>query len=212
MGISTVIADFSFRCKLGPGMRSSFVIKQNSGVTHDLKYLFIFRYLVFEMGDIALDKAILISMILESLLYGSQPKSFSSRSSTNKLGLRIFTVMFGFTLWVLIHERVGRINMRLLLPALALYALATAVSQLMESMPRMVHLILDFVKHLTIGAYRNVKAFITYRDTPGGPIAYLNNLSGASNLIKDLFYVLQTLLGDFCLVRKCDYHSLLRCT
>ena len=87
------------------------------------------------MGGIALDKAILISIILESLLYGSQPKSFSSCSITNKLGLGIFTVMFGFTLWVLIHERSGRINMRLLLPALALYALATAVSLLIESIP-----------------------------------------------------------------------------
>ena len=164
------------------------------------------------MGGIALDKAILISMIFESLLYGSRRKSFGSCSITNKLGLGIFTVMFGFTLWVLIHERIGRINMRLLLPALALYALATAVSQLMESMPRMVHLTLDFVKHLAFDAYRNVKAFIAYRDTPGGPIAYLNNSSGASNLIKNSIYVLQILLGDFCLVRKYDYHSSLRCT
>jgi len=87
-------------------------------------------------------------------------------------------------LWVLIHDRGGRINMRLLLPALALYALATA--------------------HLTIDAYRSVKAFIAYRDAPGGPIAYLNNLSSASNLIKDSFYGIQTLLGDFCLIYRCS--------
>ena len=123
-----------------------------------------------------------------------------------KLGLGIFTVMFGFTLWVLIHERTGRINMRLLLPTLALYALATAVSHLIESIS---NLMSYSVKHLTIDAYRSVKAFITYRDTPGGPIVYLKNLSSMSNLIKNLFYVLQTLLGDFCLVRKYDryYHS-----
>ena len=79
------------------------------------------------MGGIALDQAILISMILESLLHGNPPKH--SCSITNKISSGIFTVMFGFTLWVLIHERRGRVNMRLLLPALVLYTLATAVSQ-----------------------------------------------------------------------------------
>ena len=82
------------------------------------------------MGGITLDKAVLISLILESLLYGNRPKSSVSSSITNKFESGIFTVMFGFTLWVLIHERGGRINVRLLLPALVLYALATAVSQL----------------------------------------------------------------------------------
>ena len=85
-------------------------------------------------------------MILESFLYGNRSKSSSSYSITNKLESGIFTVMFGFTLWVLIHERRGRINMRLLLPALSLYALATAVSQLMESILRIIHLMLDCVQ------------------------------------------------------------------
>ena len=98
------------------------------------------------MGGIALDKAILVSMILESLLYGSRSKSSGSYSITNKLGSGIFTVMFGFTLWVLIHERRGRINLRLLLPALALYALATAVSQIMEPILRIIRLMLDYVQ------------------------------------------------------------------
>ena len=166
------------------------------------------------MGGITQDKANLISMIVESLLHGSRPKSSRFCWITNKLGSGILTVMFGFTLWVIIHERSGRINMKLLLPSLALYALATAVSQLMESMPRIIHLTLDYVKHLATDAYRTVKSFITYRDAPGGPIAYLNNLSSASNLLRSSFHVLQTLLGDFCLVRKyhCYHHSLLRCT
>ena len=110
--------------------------------------------------------------------------------------------MFGFTLWVLIHERSGQINMRLLLPALVLYALATAVGRFIESILRIIHLMLDCVKHLTIDAYRIVKAFVTYRDAPGGPIAYFANLSNPSYLIGSLFYALQTLLGDFCMVRK----------
>ena len=165
------------------------------------------------MGGIAVDKAILIFLILESLLHGNRPKSSSSVSNTNKIGSGIYTVFFGFTLWVLIYERSNRVNMtRLLLPALALYALATAVSHILESMPWIIHLML-YVKHLTVDAYRDVKAFITYRDAPGGPIAYLGNFSSASYLLKASLYVLQTLLGDFCLVRKyCYYHSSLRCT
>ena len=59
---------------------------------------------------------------------------------------------------------------------------------------------LDYFKHLTIDVYRCVKAFITYQGVPGGTMAYLANLSSASNLLRSSFYVLQTLLGDFCMV------------
>ena len=195
-----------------PGWDTSFM--NNSSFTRNLWYLIVSWYLVFEMGSITSDKANIISMVVESLLYGSIPKSSGFRSITNKRGSGIFTVMFGFTLWVIIYERSGRMNMKLLLPSLALYALATAVSHLMESTPRIIHLTLDYIKHLTTNAYRIVKSFITYRDAPGGPIAYLNNLSSVSFLLRSSFHVLQTLLGDFCLVRKyhCYHHSLLRCT
>ena len=121
--------------------------ENNSSFTHDLQYLVALRYLVFEMGSIAPDKVIFISMILESLLYGSRRKSFGPCSTTNKLGLGIFTVMFGFTLWVLIHERSGRINTRLLLPTLALYTLATAVSHLIEFMHWITHLLHQAFDH-----------------------------------------------------------------
>ena len=195
---------FLHQCKLGPGVRSSFCDwpQNNSSFTHDLQYLVVFRYLVCEMGGISLDEAALISMILECLLYGSWPKSFSSCLIANELGSGIFTVMFGFTLWVLIHKRIGRINMRLLLPTIGLYALATAVSQLTKSMPWMIHLTLDCVKHLIVDAYRSVRAFITYRDAPGGPIAYFTSISSASNLLRSSFYILQTLLADSCMVKK----------
>ena len=111
--------------------------------------------------------------------------------------------MFGFTLWVLIHERRGRINMRLLLTALALYALAIAVSHLIESMPRIIHFMLDCFKHLTVNVYQGVKAFITYRDAPTG-------VSSPSNLLRSSLYVLQTLLGDLCLVRKYYCYTIAR--
>ena len=47
-------------------------------------------------------------------------------------------------------------------------------------------------------------AFTTYRNTPGGPMAHVTNVSSATYLLRSTFYVLQTLLGDSCLVRK--YH------
>ena len=48
--------------------------------------------------------------------------------------------------------------------------------------------------------------FVT--DAPGGPVAYFGGFSKVINLLRPLFYALETLLGDFCLVRKyCYYHS-----
>ena len=163
------------------------------------------------MGGIALDQAVLISMIVESLLYGNRFKYSGSFSiPNNKLWSGIFTIMIGFTFWVLIHNN-SRINIKLLLASLVIYVLGTAVSQLrVESIARIIHLMLDCIKHLTTDAYRIVKAFITYRDSQGGPIAYLTNLSSTSYLLKSSFYTLQTLVGDFYMVRKYHYSSSLR--
>ena len=46
-----------------------------------------------------------------------------------------------------------------------------------------------------------VNSFIAYRDAPGGPVAYFGDFSKVVNLLRPLFYALETLLGDFCLVR-----------
>ena len=73
---------FSVSCKLGVAVRSS-VINQNSKL-HSRPTIPL--HLIFEMGAITLDKVIFISMILESLVYGSRPKS--SCSVTDKLGVR----------------------------------------------------------------------------------------------------------------------------
>ena len=58
-----------------------------------------------------------------------------------------------------------------------------------------------------------VNVFITYGDAPGGLMAYFGDFSKVVNLLRPLFYALETLLGDFCLVRKyCYYHSSPQCT
>ena len=51
-----------------------------------------------------------------------------------------------------------------------------------------------------------VNSFITYRDAPGGPVAYFGDFSKVVNLLRPLFYALETLLGDFCLVRNYYYY------
>lgn len=51
-------------------------------------------------------------------------------------------------------------------------------------------------------AYRVVAGFITYRDAPGGPVAYLNNLANSVYLFKSTLYVIQTLVGDSYMVRS----------
>ena len=41
-------------------------------------------------------------------------------------------------------------------------------------------------------------------------MAYVTNVSSASYLLRTSLYVLQTLLGDFCLVRKYHYYTITR--
>ena len=167
------------------------------------------------MGGIALDEAILFSMILENLLHGSRPKFSSSCSITNKFGSGIFTVMFGFTLWVLIYERRGRINMRLLLPVLALYALATAMSQLMES-NLLIHLMLDCVQAFDryhISDCRGFHHIPRYTRWPYGLFHQCIEFELPSRLNFALRYT--DSLGWLLPCKKISllhYHSLLRCT
>ena len=44
---------------------------------------------------------------------------------------------------------------------------------------------------------RTIKAFVVYRNEPGGPAAYFNNnLSSLENVFWTAAYMLQTILGD----------------
>ena len=159
------------------------------------------------------DKAIFISMILESLIHGSWSIFSSSCSITNKLGPGIFTVMFGFTLWVLIYERRGRINMRLLLPALALYALATAVSQIFESI-LLIDLMLDCIQAFDryricdCGSFHHIPRYTRW---PYGSCHKCNEC----DLPPQIFVLRSTnSLGWLLPCKKISlhYHSSLRCT
>ncbi|KZP27846.1 hypothetical protein FIBSPDRAFT_853035 [Athelia psychrophila] len=114
---------------------------------------------------LTLDGAVLISMVVESMFFG------------------IFTVMFGYAVWVLVCRRPPPILNRLVITAALLFAVA--------------------VMHFSVDTYRVVAGFITYRDALGGPVAYLNNLANGVYLFKSSLYVVQTLIGDACMIYRC---------
>ena len=47
---------------------------------------------------------------------------------------------------------------------------------------------------------RIIKAFIIFRDEPGGPSAYFEKLSDFTSIFGTVVYIIQTLLGDGFLV------------
>ena len=56
---------------------------------------------------------------------------------------------------------------------------------------------ISLYQHVGMDFNRIIKAFIVYRDEPGGPAAYFsNNLSSFENVFGSATYILQTLLGD----------------
>ncbi|KZP27847.1 hypothetical protein FIBSPDRAFT_1039852 [Athelia psychrophila] len=114
---------------------------------------------------ITLDRAVLISMVVESMLFG------------------VFLVMFSFSVYVLVGRRGLPIINGLLVTAVLLVVVA--------------------IMHFSVDAYRLMAAFITHRDAPGGPVTYLNALANPTYLFKSIVYIIQTLLGDACMIYRC---------
>jgi hypothetical protein len=81
-----------------------------------------------------------------------------------------------------------------------MYILATAVREFPALDDINTHDAIFKLKHIAVDACRILKAFITYRDEPGGPIVYINALSSSTYLLKSTVYTLQTLVGDACMV------------
>ena len=55
-------------------------------------------------------------------------------------------------------------------------------------------------KHVSVNFTRIIKAFIIYRNEPGGPAAFFNRLSEFTQMFGSTLYVAQTLLGDALVV------------
>ncbi len=56
-------------------------------------------------------------------------------------------------------------------------------------------------QHIAINYTRIIKAFIIYRNAPGGPAAFFNQLSEFTQIFGSTVYVAQTLIGDSVVVR-----------
>jgi hypothetical protein len=56
-------------------------------------------------------------------------------------------------------------------------------------------------QHVVVNFIRIIKAFIVYRNNPGGPVAYLTNLSSFLNIVGSAASIAQTILGDGFVVR-----------
>lgn len=101
-------------------------------------------------------------------------------------------ILYGFsillfigTIWSLTHkQRIRDINRPIAVVAILLCMLSTA------------HIIVDIV--------RVEYAFVSYRSTyPGGPSAFLADVSQQTYVLKHAFYVLQTLLADGVVIYRC---------
>ena len=58
------------------------------------------------------------------------------------------------------------------------------------------------MQHIAINFTRIIKAFITFRDAPGGPAAFFHQLSEFTQIFGSAVYVAQTLIGDSVVVRR----------
>jgi len=59
--------------------------------------------------------------------------------------------------------------------------------------------------HIGVNFARIIKAFILFRDEPGGPAAFFNRLSEFTQMFGSTLYVAQTLLGDAIMLMRCYY-------
>ncbi|KAG1742641.1 uncharacterized protein EDB91DRAFT_1127236 [Suillus paluster] len=118
-------------------------------------------------GGLSPDAAAMVSIVLESILYG-----FS-------------VLMFIGTIWALTYQRrMQEVNRLVTVVAVLLLMLSTA------------HMIVEIV--------RTEEGLVKYRDTyPGGPAAFFTDESQPTFVVKNLLYVLQTLLGDIVVIYRC---------
>ncbi|KAG1724550.1 hypothetical protein EDB19DRAFT_1949649 [Suillus lakei] len=94
-------------------------------------------------------------------------------------------LMFIATIWALIYKRGTRnINRPITVVAILLLILSTA------------HMVVDII--------RVEDGLVKYRDTsPGGPVAFFQDISQNTYVIKNVIWALQTLLGDGVVIYRC---------
>ncbi|KAF8735513.1 hypothetical protein AX14_001946 [Amanita brunnescens Koide BX004] len=96
-----------------------------------------------------------------------------------------YTVLFVLTSWVLVYRRQrGRpVHKTMFGISLVMFILATM--------------------HIGVNFTRIIKAFIIFRNEPGGPAAFFNELSEFTQIFGSTIYVAQTLVGDGVVLYRC---------
>ena len=57
------------------------------------------------------------------------------------------------------------------------------------------------LQHIGVNYTRVIRAFIKFRNEPGGPAAYFNELSEFTQIFGSTIYIAQTIVGDSVVVR-----------
>ncbi|KAI9059657.1 hypothetical protein FKP32DRAFT_1679718 [Trametes sanguinea] len=97
-----------------------------------------------------------------------------------------YTVVFVLTIWVLLYKRsAAKAPMAdpMLWISMIMFVMATV--------------------HIGINYTRIIKAFVTFRDAPGGPAAFFNQLSEFTQVFGSTVYVMQTIIGDTVVLYRC---------
>ena len=114
--------------------------------------------------------------------------------------------MFWGTIWVLFTRRpTHRVN-RVVLTVACLLLSCNTVVRVSVHFPWMSigqGLVSWVAQYLITDITRIVEAFIVYRDAfPGGPIAFLSDVSQWTFVAKNYLYAIQSLIGDSVIVSK----------
>jgi len=97
-----------------------------------------------------------------------------------------YTVVFMLTCWVLFHNRPRShtLDRTMIGISIVMFTLATM--------------------HIAVNYTRIFKAFIVFKNEPGGPAAFFSQLSEFTQIFGSTIYVTQTLVGDSVVVRFLD--------
>ncbi|KAG7097508.1 hypothetical protein E1B28_004850 [Marasmius oreades] len=97
----------------------------------------------------------------------------------------VYVATFSLTHWVLVHRRTAgeTIKRTMMGISLTMFVLATM--------------------HIGVNFARVFMAFIKYRDEPGGPAVFFDQLSEFTQIFGTAIYVAQTLVGDAVVLLRC---------
>ncbi|KAF7317773.1 hypothetical protein MKEN_00865100 [Mycena kentingensis (nom. inval.)] len=96
-----------------------------------------------------------------------------------------YVVVFGLTMWILLTRRAQKeeVNRTMLFISITMFTFATM--------------------HIGVNYTRVIRAFIFYKDQPGGTAGYFNQLSEFTQIFGSTIYVAQTLVGDAVVLYRC---------